>query len=208
MKFVSIDIETTGLDPQTCDVLEIGAFINTDDDTPISELPIFRYRVLRDVYAGSPYALAMHRQLFSALAINKPNVCWPAPQEDYTNVYGQPRDFAPTFSYWLNQNGIESMNFIAAGKNFANFDNAFLQKMPGMENEVRWHHRILDPASMYVRPEDEYLPGTPLCCKRAGIDLNNFEYEGDPHTALYDAAVVVALIRKGLEKNGEIEWLS
>ena len=202
MKFVSIDIETTGLDDTTCEVLEIGAFINTDDDTPIADLPVFRYRVVKDTYAGSPYALAMHRELFADIAATKLNACYPAPQTDYANIYGRPIDFARTFSLWLKLNGIKPMEFVVAGKNFANFDAGFLVQMPGVLGNVRWSYRILDPASMFAHTTDEILPDTPLCCKRAGIDLDNFEYAGDVHTALYDAAIVVALIRKGLKMNG------
>ena len=199
MKFVSIDIETTGLDPETCDVIEIGAIIDTDNETPLRELPQFRFLVYRDTYQGEPYALAMHPKLFKEIVDNKVNGCWPAPQEDYTRVYGQPFDFARTFGYWLDQNGVDPMNFVVAGKNFANFDARFLSKMIDYGTDIRWHHRILDPTSMFVRQEDEYLPGILTCFRRASIEM--LDYEGDPHTSLYDAASVVALIRQFL--NGE-----
>jgi DNA polymerase III epsilon subunit-like protein len=199
MKFVSIDIETTGLDAETCDVLEIGAIINTDDETPLSELPQFRFVVIADSYAGQPYALAMHSKLFAEIEANKTNVQWPATQEDYKYIYGRAYDFARTFTRWLELHEIDPGKFVAAGKNFANFDAKFLLKLCDVGRVLKWQHRILDPSSMYARKDDEFLPGMGVCLKRAGIET--IDFEGGAHAALYDAAEVVALIRQFL--NGD-----
>jgi len=40
-KYVSLDIETTGLNPENCQVLEIGAVID-DGTTPIEDCPTFQ----------------------------------------------------------------------------------------------------------------------------------------------------------------------
>lgn len=201
MKFVSIDIETTGLDPETCDVLEVGAIINTDDKTPLSELPAYRFLIKMPTYYGEPYALSMHPKLFKEIAKSKSNVDWGLSQPDYTKLCGGPMDFVRTFNEWLVVNGIDPYQYVAAGKNFANFDAHFLKKLyDGGRYRIGWHHRIFDPASMFVIETDELLPGTRTCMERAGI--KELDYEGEPHSALYDAAAVVALIRKGLKMNG------
>lgn len=199
MKYVSIDIETTGLNPETCDVLEIGAIIDTDPSVPIDELPTYRYRVLQETYRGEPYALAMHKELFSDLAANRTNISHPAPEPDYRNLYGTPGWFSQTFDLWLQRHGVPPHNFVVAGKNFANFDARFLEKMPGVGHYIKWHHRILDPGSMFVLPTDLKVPGTDECCDRAGIDPKDFN--GKWHTSIFDAQLVVALIRKALIVN-------
>ena len=58
MKYVSIDIETTGLDPETCQILQVGAVIeDTQNLLPLEELPKFNCIVEHPAYTGSPYAL-------------------------------------------------------------------------------------------------------------------------------------------------------
>jgi hypothetical protein len=199
MRFVSIDIETTGLDPNTCQVLEIGAVIN-DPGVGLEKLPTFRYRILRDNYAGEPYALSMHRDLFKDLANAKRNTNGGFSGELVSkDWYGFECEFSRKFDGWLRSWGIDPTKFVAAGKNFAGFDATFLKKMrqPGAPI-IRWHHRILDPGSMYVRPDDEFVPDTNECCRRAGVHPNDIP--GAWHTAIHDALVVVALIRNHWEQ--------
>ncbi len=186
MRFVSIDIETTGLDPDTCQVLEVGGVIE-DDRLGLTELPTFRYRILREVYAGEPFALSMHRDLFKDLAMKARNTGGNLLNRTW---YGHEDAFPRKFTSWLQSWGVDPTKFVAAGKNFANFDAPFLKKIKG---DVQWHHRILDPGSMYVRSDDEFVPGTDECCRRAGIDPADIP--GDEHTSIHDALVVVALIR-------------
>ena len=65
MPYVSIDIETTGLDPETCQILEIGAVLD-DWTKPIDELPVYHRLVYHKEYRGSAYALAMNANLLEA----------------------------------------------------------------------------------------------------------------------------------------------
>lgn len=195
MRFVSIDIETTGLDPETCEILEIGAVIN-DPATPLEGLPTFCFRCLRDVYTGEPYALSMHRDLFRDLA-NAPKSTVDSEARGSDSRYAHPDAFKRMFSRWLQSWGIDSTNFVAAGKNFANFDARFLRRL-SLADMVKWHHRILDPGSMYVRGDDEFMPDTTECCKRAGIYPG--DVPGEEHTAIHDALVVIALIRNHWEQ--------
>ena len=51
MKYVSIDIETTGLDPETCQTIQIGAGIeDTNNPLPIEDLPRFKCLVEHPQY--------------------------------------------------------------------------------------------------------------------------------------------------------------
>ncbi len=195
MRFVSIDIETTGFNPETCEILEIGAIIE-DDRLGLDELPTFRFRCLRDVYTGEPQALSMHRDLFRDLA-NAPKSTVDSEAFRTDNWYAHPDAFRRMFSRWLQAWGIDPENFVAAGKNFANFDARFLRRL-GLSGMVKWHHRILDPGSMYVRGDDEFMPDTNECCKRAGLYPGDIP--GEEHTAIHDALVVIALIRNYWEQ--------
>ena len=53
MPYVSIDIETTGLDPESCQMLEIGA-VWDDWTKPIDELPSYRRLVVHKEIAATP----------------------------------------------------------------------------------------------------------------------------------------------------------
>jgi DNA polymerase III epsilon subunit-like protein len=68
MKFISIDIETTGLDPETCQILSIGAVIeDTLNQLPFEELPKFHAVIKRENVSGSIFALNMNRDLIQAM---------------------------------------------------------------------------------------------------------------------------------------------
>ena len=70
LPYVSIDIETTGLDPATCQTLEIGAVID-DWTRPIDQLPVFRRVLAWEQVTGSPYAMAMNANLLKFIG-NRP----------------------------------------------------------------------------------------------------------------------------------------
>jgi DNA polymerase III epsilon subunit-like protein len=75
------------------------------------------------------------------------------------------------------------------GKNVGSFDSRFLERLKGW-NSGLFHHRILDPGSLYFQPlVDDALPSLDECAKRAGL--------GKPvtHNALEDAQLVVEIVR-------------
>jgi hypothetical protein len=193
MKYVSIDIETTGLNPDTCQVLELGAVID-DLVTPFCQLPTFRYRVKREQYTGEPYALSLHSKLFEDLAILDYNY------DNPNDIIGHEKNLIVHFACWLGRNEIRPRDFVAAGKNFAKFDASFLQRLPKAD-KINWHHRVLDPGFMYTLPTDKIMPPTNICIARAGIDVS--EIPGSPHSAIHDALVVCALAREGFAINKE-----
>ena len=193
MKYVSIDIETTGLDPKFCDVIEIAAMV--DDLTkplkrPLESLffhtyviPIDTARGPRRGYRGEPYALSMHAETFRRIAKQeKPYTYLPF---DEIGVY---------FANWCNQNELldDSGRLQVAGKNFAMFDKGFLEALPDWGDEVTFRHRVIDPAMWFMRPDDEEVPDLTECLKRAGLE------GAVQHTALEDAYDVIRLVRKGL----------
>jgi DNA polymerase III alpha subunit (gram-positive type) len=178
--YVSIDIETTGLDPETCQILEIGA-VWEDWVTDISQLPTYRRLVVHPEYRGS--ALAMNAALLKELAgpIRWPHII-------------KPEQVAADFRQWLMNCGWDFSLLTAAGKNFASFDLQFLNKLPNFKPFIPLRHGILDPGMLYWHPTDAGVPNTMTCYRRAGWDVEI------THTAVEDALGVVKLIRKYYDK--------
>jgi len=182
--YVSIDIETTGLNPKNCQVLEIGAVID-DGTMPIEQCPTFHCYIDHALILGEPFALSMHQTIIHRIATR---------EEGYT--YLSVWDVALRFRDFLKENGIDSENekIVVAGKNFASFDARFLSNVTGWDKHVNIHHRILDPAALYWQPETDgvELPDLQTCMHRAGIT-------GEvAHTALEDARTVARLIRQAI----------
>jgi len=68
MKYISIDIETTGLDPVNHKTLSIGAIIeDTENKLPYEELPKFHVAILHNELVGSPFAINMNRDLIESI---------------------------------------------------------------------------------------------------------------------------------------------
>ena len=72
MKYVSIDIETSGIDREKCQILSVGAVIeDTENPKPISELPRFHAAISmkdRQGFYGEPVALVMNAELIGNIA--------------------------------------------------------------------------------------------------------------------------------------------
>jgi len=189
--YVSIDIETTGLNPENCQVLEIGAVID-DGTTPIEDCLTFHCYVDHGLILGEPFAVSMHATILRRIATH---------EEGYT--YLQPWEVATRFRDFLKGNGLDPENekVFVAGKNYAAFDARFLAKLTNWDKHIKPHHRILDPAALYWQPETDgvELPDTKTCMERAGIS-------GEvAHTAVEDAQVVVRLIRQAINNRRTLD---
>ena len=192
MKYVSIDIETTGLDPETCQIIEFAAVIEDTSNPfiPVDDLPSFRRLVTHDLYQGEPYALAMHADKFYKLSDKNKHR-----GEIIRSVF-----LAPAFACFLHQELGSSdthtpVKVSAAGKNFAAFDLQFLKRLPEWNSCIKVSSRILDPGNLFFDPEfDEDLPDLLTCKKRAGWETEV------KHEALEDARDVIRVIRKYYER--------
>jgi hypothetical protein len=71
MKFISIDTETTGLNPETCQLLSFGAIIeDTEKKLPFDQIPKFHCAILRgerDILQGELFALNMNKNLIESI---------------------------------------------------------------------------------------------------------------------------------------------
>lgn len=198
--FVSVDIETTGLDPDTCQTIEIGAVID-DWLEPLRNPPTFHCYVKQDMYRGQPMALSMHSTIFRRIATQ---------EEPFDYLY--PTEAAKQLGTWMRENGAyhpdpenpdREARAVVAGKNFASFDDKFLRQLPHFDEHVKYHHRILDPAMLFWDPLlDTKPPGMETCMKRAGLD-------GEvAHTALEDAIIVAKLIHVAVGRKVRASELS
>lgn len=198
MKYVSIDLETTGLDPDTCDVIEFAAVVDDTlkPDIPVEQLPSFRRLVRREIYRGEPYALAMHGDLLREAAGTTQPAC--SPEMLYAD-----------FRQWCKERELigrwnePPQKILVAGKNFAGFDLRFLRRMRddegirGAWDEI-FSHRVLDPAMLFALAEDDRPPSLEQCLDRAGF------VKSVSHQALDDARDVVRCIRAGLSRVREL----
>jgi len=199
MEYISIDIETTGLDRENDQVLEIGAIIeNTHDPKPFEELPKFHAIIQHDRYEGSAYAINMNQRIFKIHA-NFPTYGSMEEISDYIIKHNLvPVDaVAQDFYFWCMQNLINKpkdtqtpVKSIVAGKNFVDFDKPFLDRLPEWKKYFAFHRRVLDPSTIYTDfILDTKLPDLNKCLERAGID----SVVG--HDAIGDAWQVIQVLR-------------
>lgn len=185
--FVSIDIETTGLDHLTCDTIEVGAVID-DWLFPMKEPPTFHCYIEKPYYRGQPYALSMHAEIFRRIATKA---------EGYT--YVKPDEFTQVFGNWLKANDAyvidpdnpdREARGVVTGKNYSTFDDRFLREFKRYDEHIKLHHRVLDPGNMLWNPaEDTKPPGSQTCMERT-------HQAGEvAHTALEDAVSVAKMIQ-------------
>lgn len=186
MRYLSIDLETTGLDPKTCDILEIGAYLeDTDDVHTRDQLPCFHRYIWRESYRGDPYALAMNGHIFKKILelkkTNDPLLIVPDLLTDHFLQF-----MVDYRGYWPSH----SQPMVIAGKNVSGFDLRFLDQMPRWAAMTRFHHRVIDPGMMYFDPRnDQVPPDLKECKKRANLP------EHVSHEALDDAWDVIQLVR-------------
>lgn len=213
MQYVSIDIETTGLDPHKNQIVEVGAVLDhIGNTTPVEELPVFRAVLMHEWLITDAYCAGLHRDLWPEIETCRGLITDPLHWRAYDSgvkdykgkksVYIQPKHLQRALYWWLHAvmqlphravaETPPPIKINVAGKNAGSFDIPFLEASPGWEGIVEFRRRVIDPAVLYVKPEDEKLPDLQECLKRAGIDRLV------SHTAVDDARNVVRLIRKAL----------
>ena len=218
MIYVSIDIETSGLDHEKHKVLSIGAIIeDTEKKLPYEDCPKFNAIVLQNEINGSPRAITMNKEIISMMGEYLEGT------DEVRNVlnnnsgykFYEEEDVVKEFYRFLWSNGfgyeLSSGDFVntidgveypaiggktkpitvnVAGKNFGTFDKLFLQELPWWQKLIRTRQRVLDPAILMVDwKNDKSLPNLTQCKERAGV--NGIV----THNALEDAWDVVQLLR-------------
>jgi DNA polymerase III epsilon subunit-like protein len=172
MNFIILDIETTGLDPKACGILEVGAVAVVDG------------KILHEAFHAWCWPGSMTWE-YAALQMHMRSGLL----EQWTSL---PKD---AFEFQIERPFLEwadrllgSRKWNLAGKNVA-FDMSFLSA-----RDPRWsdwfHRRVLDPSILYTEDSDTVLPNLATCCERAGISVTS------QHRATVDAEIVAELILK------------
>lgn len=198
MIYVSIDLETTGLDWENNQILEFGAVIeDTNNILPMDELPTYHCYVKHPGgnLFGNIFALNLNAGIIEKLKNEKLY----KDQYNYLKV----DELADDFLAWLQKQGMEikentykgvtsySTTINVAGKNFNGFDRHFLDRVSGFSDKIRMRTRVIDPAVLYVDwNSDETLPSLDTCKQKAGIS------GVVTHLAVDDAKDVISVMRK------------
>jgi oligoribonuclease len=192
MKFISVDIETTGLNPEECNIVELAA-IAIDTDKPLTFDSCPKMRVLvkprHGLMAMNPFIANMHRELWPQFSSTKQ---FEQDKGKYPIIFEE--NVILALNAFGKSLGPDKMTF--AGKNFASFDLPFIieagrhAKGNGCEGPEKLHcrHRSLDPGSMYVIGSDSECPNTETCLERARLKPTK------AHTALGDAWDIARLV--------------
>lgn len=182
---VYVDTETTGLDPDHCQALQVGILIDTDGVGDLGSMPNFETLIKWPLICGEPYALHMNAHLLKRLSDGE----------------GCANDLIGDLmcQFFTDNKIYPKTRLCLGGKNVAGFDLPFLCKMRGFRrNGVTsyngnqnfiFDHRIVDPGSMWMRPGDKAPPGLATCLERAGYDTSV------AHTALADCYAVAKCVR-------------
>ena len=186
MNVLHLDIETTGLDFDRHQVVEIGMIYDTMD-RPVDELSAFQCFVKHKDFVIDPFCLKMH--------LNR----WESIMKDGLDC----SSVASAMWKWLQtlhipqekgRDGTWKTYLTLCGKNVAGFDYQFL-RVAGIINQLRQQdyvirHRMLDIGSLYSKSEDEFIPDLSECCKRAGFVDTEVK-----HNSIDDCMMTVKLLR-------------
>tara|TARA_R110000772_G_scaffold120186_1_gene226378 strand:- start:140 stop:823 length:684 start_codon:yes stop_codon:yes gene_type:complete len=210
MIYLSIDIETTGIDRDdkgNALTIEFAAILeDTDTVLPYDQLPKFERRIAYpdQPLVGEPYAMAkMPRNVETiALLADRGNLVNAEERQEFDEENGVCVfwEFAHQFRDWLIDIGYldvtarlgnEKKSWLTvAGKNFIGFDLRFLKKLPNWSKFFDVRSRVLDPAIMFVDwKSDNAPPSLDKCKQRCGIS------GVVTHKAIDDAWDVVRLLR-------------
>jgi oligoribonuclease len=203
MKFVSIDIEGTGLDTERDQVLQIGAVF---DDTSywrgpsfksIEDLPKFKVTILHDRIEGQVGGIHLNAGIFEK--INQFNGLKSGSQDyvDFVNANGEfmkPKKAVEFFHQFLCDthfsDSTQPVVINVAGKNFGTYDRPMLKRLPDWDKHVVMRQRMLDPAMLFWDPySDDSLPNLSRC-----LSLSGYKHIVS-HDALDDALDVVRVLR-------------
>ena len=220
MKYCSIDIEATGLNPEKHSILSIGVIIeDTEKKLPYEDLPKFNAIILNNEIVGSPRAIAMNKEIIELMGdyLEGDKEMRRNISNDSGYSFYEKEDVAKHFFNFLFLNGyeyditngcievrtvkgrslpvfgarIKPITINVAGKNFATSDKLYLEQLPWWKKLIRTRQRVIDPSILFCDwKNDESLPNLIDCKERGNI-------EGIvTHNALEDAWDIVQLLRK------------
>jgi oligoribonuclease (3'-5' exoribonuclease) len=143
--YVSLDIETTGLNPKS-QILQI-AMVYDDLKTPIDQLPTFNKKIFYESFShAEPYALMMNAKLIQEMSKGYGKLGDDWIHSEY--AIGYVIDFMIKFTK------DKKDRIVFAGKNVASFDIPMIRQMAakqgdeGIFNDL-CHYKTIDVGSLY-----------------------------------------------------------
>ncbi len=201
MLFLSIDIETTGLDKDRDQILHVAAVLEDTEARPlppVEELPFFECVLHHSRITGNVHALAMNADLIRAMSAtdNREAVLHNGRDIPWAN----PNQWRFNFITWLDEQFprealVQRPKITVAGKNAAGFDLPFIAANGG--KDYLFHHRVIDPGSVAMGAYPDWwgeldtLPG--LNELRVRLNMPEAEHK---HDALHDAWSVIDILRR------------
>jgi oligoribonuclease (3'-5' exoribonuclease) len=192
MKYLSLDLETTGLNPLLDQILMVGAVVEDTEhpEVPVEDLPSFVCFIEHDRYRGNAFALGLNGWIFDNLS-GRNRTREDVPIYPSFHACGDPyvASWVPKFSDFLSDNFSIDERIILAGKNMGSFDFQFLKEELPAAFLKRFGYRYIDPGSVFIdwSKGPESLPAIK---GRFGME------EECSHDALEDARDVVRVLRK------------
>ncbi len=219
MKYISIDLETTGVDADNSQILSIGAIIeDTDLKLEYDKIPKFHAVIKRKEISGNVFAINLNSNLiriindYNCLGTDEDRRMF----EDLHNInfYSESEIVNALYLFCLN-NGLNDlsktvytynstydttgifftsplspMSINCAGKNFGTFDKLFLEKLPNWDKYFKIRQRVIDPSVFFTDwTNDNSLPNLETCKSRANLNPEV------THNAIEDAWDVITLLR-------------
>jgi hypothetical protein len=221
VRFLSIDVETTGLDPTRHQLVALAALLDDDRNPPrtAEQTDAATLRLLVPTWDGNysceDGAVALHdgTGLWAALAaaravlVRDPPVRVQRGADHRSEVVGpaetvrwRGRDYRPTrpedvvsiLARHAYQHGTAWGPWVVAAKN-PSFDLSFLRALPA-EDWCRglFHRRALDPTTAFLEDGDAEPPSLRTCAERAGLRI-------ELHDPASECAAVASLLRRARE---------
>lgn len=181
----AMDIETTGLEPERDQILQVALIeydTEEDQNKDINKLRSFNMFVKHDRITGSAFALAMNAWILKGIA---DKTLYPVIKAS---------ELVNALANWfqISQYQLEKRTFI--GKNVNGFDYQFLKRLDRFNEVVRPNYRFLDIGSMFFGQHSSSVPSLKDCAAFA-----NYTYR--EHDALEDCRAVIACLRYALKRN-------
>lgn len=181
MKYISLDVETTGLRPNYDQLLQVAMVVEDTElsGIPVEQLPYFCVIVKHEEIRGQLYALGLNGWILDLIS-GRTGAGSPHPILEQEEMFDAANEF-------LDRHFGNSGRINVAGKNAAGFDIRFLPT--GISD--RFRHRVIDPGSVFVDWSANCLPSLGDLIGESVVS----------HDALEDARDVITCLRRSYSNN-------
>lgn len=162
MKYISIDIKTTGANPETCQIIEFSAVLDDlSKKWNIKDMPKVCFCIYHNSIHGELDYLISNKNILEKIKNTK--------SKDRITIEMLPKLFID----WAYANGFSFNEKITlAGNGLGSDAFLFLRKIKSWNFEL-FNKKILDPSVFWLNPEtDKEIPNLDLCLNRIKVKDN------------------------------------